>query len=332
MRKDLKSNRGLIYLLTNKINNKNYIGKTTVSLNLRIQQHVQASKRRNTNSILHKAILKYGIENFNICILCEDVLENLNNKEIYYIGIYNSITPNGYNLTKGGDGGIWTEERKKQFSIIQKIRGNTPEEKLRRSERNKERYKNPEQRKITSEASKDRKFVTNGIKNKNIKEDKIDTFLKENSDWYIGKTLKINTKGRITIHKDNVNKFINKEELDKYLNLGWNIGGKKLNIKKSIWIFKDSFCKKVNEEELEDYIKKGFCKGRNFKSNKNKIRIVNIETNEELCINKEDYNLYDKLVWFQGRKKGFTPWNENRSHLLTEEHKKNISKGMKNVN
>jgi hypothetical protein len=64
---------------------------------------------------LHKAIRKYGEDGFNIEIIttCK-TKEEVNHKEIEMIRQYNSKSPNGYNLTDGGEGqrGIrWTEEQ-----------------------------------------------------------------------------------------------------------------------------------------------------------------------------------------------------------------------------
>lgn len=99
---------GLIYLIENQINNKKYIGKTSRSLNKRWSEHKYDSK--NSNSYLHRAMRKYGFENFSISILEKvicDNLENFNNKlnklEQYYISQFDTCN-NGYNLTLGGDG------------------------------------------------------------------------------------------------------------------------------------------------------------------------------------------------------------------------------------
>ena len=48
---------------------------------------------------------KYGINNFSFEIIEECKKNELSEKEKYWINYYNSISPNGYNLTKGGDGG-----------------------------------------------------------------------------------------------------------------------------------------------------------------------------------------------------------------------------------
>ena len=48
---------------------------------------------------------KYGINNFSFEIIEKCKKDELSNKEKYWISFYNSTSPNGYNLTKGGEGG-----------------------------------------------------------------------------------------------------------------------------------------------------------------------------------------------------------------------------------
>ena len=90
---------GYIYKFTNLLNNKVYIGKHKYD-------KPELDKKYLTSGVLiNKSIHKYGIQNFThelICT-CEDLTE-LNQKEIFYINYFNSFYPNGYNLTKGGDG------------------------------------------------------------------------------------------------------------------------------------------------------------------------------------------------------------------------------------
>lgn len=94
----------IIYCITNKINGKPYIGQTTRTLEERIYEHRHCKK-----TAIGKAIQKYGWskETFKVEILevCE-TLEQLNEREKFWIAKYNSIAPNGYNLTEGGSIGI----------------------------------------------------------------------------------------------------------------------------------------------------------------------------------------------------------------------------------
>ena len=93
-----------IYKITNKINNKIYIGQTIRSIEKRWKGHWMDIKRVNT--YLSKAMKKYGKENFII----EEIdgansLSELNYKEWIYIHKLNCLAPNGYNLKEGGRNG-----------------------------------------------------------------------------------------------------------------------------------------------------------------------------------------------------------------------------------
>jgi len=86
------------YEIINKVNGKCYIG-ITINFNRRIKQHQKAS----SNSLIHKAILKYGEDNFIYTILAENLsIEEAEEMEIQLIKERNSLSPNGYNLAKGG--------------------------------------------------------------------------------------------------------------------------------------------------------------------------------------------------------------------------------------
>lgn len=137
-----------IYKITNKITNKNYIGKSK-DIEKRIKTHINSVSKRKTT--LYSAIQSYGWENFewNIIELCSE--NELNDKEIYWINYYNSMSPNGYNMKNGGDGGItseislkiWERRRENGTDIMseeqkEKIKSNsrvwTDEEKIKKSE------------------------------------------------------------------------------------------------------------------------------------------------------------------------------------------------------
>ena len=97
---------GYIYCITNLVNGKQYVGKTTYSVTKRFKEHCKdSSKRRNEKRPLYDAMNKYGIENFVVEQLCECDNEELSSYEIQYIEKYNTYSK-GYNATKGGDGAI----------------------------------------------------------------------------------------------------------------------------------------------------------------------------------------------------------------------------------
>lgn len=78
---------GRIYIIKNKINNKVYVGQTTVSIKLRFQNHLSAA-RHGKDYIIGKAIRKYGEKNFYVELLEECLKEELNDREIYWISYF----------------------------------------------------------------------------------------------------------------------------------------------------------------------------------------------------------------------------------------------------
>ena len=96
---------GSIYMITNKLNNKKYIGQTKRDdISIRINEHLYVAQKTNYNLHLYNAMRKYGIENFELTILKNNLSENeLDEWEIYYIGRYDTLE-NGYNNTSGCGG------------------------------------------------------------------------------------------------------------------------------------------------------------------------------------------------------------------------------------
>ena len=93
-----------IYKITNKINNKIYIGQS-VNIEQRFYTHCSDALTKTDNNYFHNAIRKYGKENFYIEIIEECSVEELNDKEVYWINKYNSTDSSiGYNSTLGGEG------------------------------------------------------------------------------------------------------------------------------------------------------------------------------------------------------------------------------------
>lgn len=100
------SNIGYIYKITNKVNEKCYIGQTSDSIEHRWKGHLydsQRTKRDCYNYPLYRAFRKYGIENFSIEEIEKCNLENLDDREIYWISYFNS-KKKGYNQLYGGSG------------------------------------------------------------------------------------------------------------------------------------------------------------------------------------------------------------------------------------
>ena len=116
-----------IYKITNLINGKIYVGQTTKTIEERFKKH------STTDSLIGKAIRKYGKENFKLELIAEcTTIEEANKLEIYLIKEFNCKVPNGYNFTDGGEGRRGcthsAESRKKLAISLKKFYKEHPEE------------------------------------------------------------------------------------------------------------------------------------------------------------------------------------------------------------
>lgn len=121
-------NMGYIYLRKNKVNGKCYVGQTD---NIkRRNRNWNNLKKKYAGKVINNARAKYGTDGFSFEILkeCED--EELNQWEMYYVKMYNSKKPYGYNSTDGGDS-IYemTDETKEKIADTLRGRKLTPETK-----------------------------------------------------------------------------------------------------------------------------------------------------------------------------------------------------------
>lgn len=95
----------IMYLITNTVTKKLYIGQTICTLKKRWSQHMSDTKRmRGPHHLVH-SIRKHGYGAFTIETLHEcETKEEMDFVEMFYIEFLGTKAPNGYNLTDGGDG------------------------------------------------------------------------------------------------------------------------------------------------------------------------------------------------------------------------------------
>lgn len=122
----------IVYKITNLINNKIYIGLTTLKLELRIKSHKnRLNSTRGKKEHLYRSMRKYGFENFKFEeLICCYNIDDLCFYEQYFIELYKTTDRTiGYNKSIGG-----------------KISTLSPQGKLKISLKCKKRWKNKEYR------------------------------------------------------------------------------------------------------------------------------------------------------------------------------------------
>ena len=161
---------GSIYKITNTVNGKAYIGKTTRdAVKTRIRDHLTGKGSQPVKD----AIEKYGQDAFTFEILHDGIIpEFLDDLEKEVIAKFNTVSPHGYNLTDGGEGGSCSEETRRKISKTltgyvhsdetrRKLKGRTPwnkggihSEETRRKMSKSNKSKHPEVRRKISESHK----------------------------------------------------------------------------------------------------------------------------------------------------------------------------------
>lgn len=260
-----------VYIHTNIINNKKYVGITSRNPKYRWYN----GKGYNHNEYFTNAINKYGWDNFRHDILYTNLTEQeacLKEQEL--IALYKSNQHNyGYNLESGGRyfkvndltkekiskslrGRVITNEIKQKISNSEKGKVVSKETRKKISETNKKRFKDPNERYKCGNSVRGKHPIHSDIHNQHVSEA---------------------LKGKKYIHKGNKLKYVKLEELDLYIQKGWKLGKKdKINkIKRTMseikkgghWICnKDNKTKYVNSSDLVLYLQQGWQKGRKFKN------------------------------------------------------------------
>lgn len=261
---------GYIYLTTNTINNKQYIGQH--------KAETFDKKYKGSGKVLTQAFKKYGKENFNCIILKECYSkEELDNEEIKYIKNFDCVNSNNfYNLKDGGSGGgqkgliyirkdnvlkrVKPEELDTYLLNGFEIGGYIPgeEEKINRAKSH-----------VGLKYHHSKNFIENGSKSIGYKRPA--EVVEKIAAKKRGKST--SRKGKISIiNKDNNVLYINKKDLDYYKQLGYEKGFKKhskeacenLSIAKSntVCIHRENIIKYIKPELLDSYVNAGWVIGR----------------------------------------------------------------------
>lgn len=134
-----------IYALTHNATGKKYVGQS-INIERRLYIHSLGKARYP----IGRAIKKYGFDAFSIEIIEECERGQLGEREQHWISRLDTLTPNGFNLTTGGDQPVFTEETIQKLRYAQRNR--SPEHVANKTKA----ARNPETIKKISAAMKNR--------------------------------------------------------------------------------------------------------------------------------------------------------------------------------
>lgn len=128
-----------IYLITNQINGKKYVGQTVQTVAKRWKRHCWESTMKRKVMAITGAIAVHGAKNFTIEQLEEcQTIDQLNAAEEFWISKLATLSPTGYNLTPGGKSrGHLLPETRLKISLANKGRKTSDETRSRLSESHK---------------------------------------------------------------------------------------------------------------------------------------------------------------------------------------------------
>lgn len=335
----------LIYRLHNLVNNKSYIGDTKENLRWRLlgdsiirgvpyKGHILCAINR-YNTHLYSAMVKYGLDKFTVSVVSVDN----NETESMYIDLYDSYY-NGYNKTKNGKGMgpvhtgmILMNDTISRSSFVDpknidkylsmgwrlgRLPGVMPVGVVRI-------FKDDIERRVPREDLQ--KFLNDGWSqganpnNKHAGRGKIKvhddngyTFIDSNDlDYYLslgykkGQGFSVNS-GRVNINKDGVNKRVKESELDSFLSDGWDLGGLPSKLSGTIRVNKNGLIKSITPDELNDYLEDGWLEGNGSNALSGKIAIS--KPGEVGCkYVLDDHEIIDSYLnsgWIVGRSKSPT--------------------------
>jgi len=180
-----KMETGIIYMITNKVNNQKYIGQTSKTIEERWKRHIKDSKyKKHGCRLLKNAINEYGDTNFiiEILLICNKI--SLNTYEPIFIDKYGTLSPNGYNLQTGGlKNSRLCKETLNKMSESQKGIKKSDETKKKISDTLSGRKLNDEN--IRNTISISGKYRNMSIENKNILKKALDILNLDNLPMYI---------------------------------------------------------------------------------------------------------------------------------------------------
>lgn len=235
---------GYIYLTTNKINNKKYIGQHKSS-------KFEGNKYLGSGTALGRAIKKYGAQNFETKLLkISESKADLDREEKYYINLFNATTRSDfYNIAYGGNGGeIHTPEMRQKLRQARLLQESQVKGKIK---------------------------INNGIKEKLVSPEDLKDYITKG--WIKGRLYKT-TENYIYVYKNNKTTAIPPGDLQTYLDNGWVRGnGGSGAHRGTVHINNGKISKMIPKDLLNDYLSQGWVRGRLLKRRATTIENMNSE-------------------------------------------------------
>jgi hypothetical protein len=177
----------VVYLVTNVVSGKHYVGLTTIPLRERWLNHLSKS-RKGSRTHFHNALRKYGPKSFTVTPLVSILTtgQQLKEQEKFWIRLFNATDHQyGYNETLGGDGTL----------------GHSPsiETRLKRSEALKGNQ-HTKGRKLSVEHRQKLSDVRKGVPCRAATRRKISEALKGNKNWE-GKSHSVESRRKMSLAK-----------------------------------------------------------------------------------------------------------------------------------
>ena len=151
-----------VYIITNRVNGKSYIGQTLRRPIDRIRSHKYAASSKigaRSDMVIARAIRTYGWSSFTwrVIEICQSQ-ELLDAAESYWIEKLRTASPNGYNIALGGRGrGSVSDETRKRISEAGRGRAVSGDTRKKLSDLMKSRVRSPEVAKKIGQANLGRK-------------------------------------------------------------------------------------------------------------------------------------------------------------------------------
>lgn len=236
---------GYVYLTTNTVNNKKYVGK-----------HVSSEFDpfyKGSGKLILRALNKYGTQNFNTVVIEKcDTMEQLNECEIKWIKYYNAVkSKNFYNLIESYSGFNEIVKVKKSESCKGDL---NPFYKGKFSEETLEHL---------SKVRRNQVWITDGNKEYRMNKEEAESYLKDG--WKRGRLKGIPFNGLHNTQQDKVwmnnnikSIFVKKEEILNFISKGYVLG----RTLSQVWVNNSVQEKYILSSKLQDYLNDNWVRGR----------------------------------------------------------------------